>query len=109
MTLSDGGRPSALRDNFGYRLAHRCATRDAPDTILGSGWATEGVSASSDRPETLRAGLPAAEEGYPCRIRTMHLDDATVRAAVDEALRLRGGRHDQQPRRSDGTRTRAHR
>jgi DNA segregation ATPase FtsK/SpoIIIE, S-DNA-T family len=31
--------PTALRDLFGYRLALRCSTRDASDTVLGSGWA----------------------------------------------------------------------
>ena len=32
--------PSALRDLFGFRLGLRCNTRDASDTILGSGWAS---------------------------------------------------------------------
>ncbi|MDA8040440.1 MAG: FtsK/SpoIIIE domain-containing protein [Actinomycetota bacterium] len=82
--------PSALRDNFGYRLAHRCATREASDTILGSGWATNDVSASSIAPKLRGVGYLLAEEGYPSRIRTMHLDDATISVVVDEALRLRG-------------------
>lgn len=82
--------PSALRDNFGYRLAHRCATREASDTILGSGWATQEVTASSIAPKLRGVGYLLAEEGYPSRMRTMHLDDATIAVVVDEALRLRG-------------------
>ena len=31
--------PSALRDLFGFRLALRCNTPQASDTILGQGWA----------------------------------------------------------------------
>jgi hypothetical protein len=82
--------PSALRDNFGYRLAHRCATREASDTILGSGWATNEVSASSIAPKLRGVGYLLAEEGHPSRTRTMHLDDATITVVVDEALRIRG-------------------
>ncbi|MGH9122495.1 MAG: FtsK/SpoIIIE domain-containing protein, partial [Acidimicrobiales bacterium] len=38
--------PTNVRDLFGFRWAMRCATRDASDTILGAGWASEGYSAS---------------------------------------------------------------
>ena len=34
--------PTSVRDLFGFRWALRCATREASDTILGSGWATNG-------------------------------------------------------------------
>ena len=39
--------PSALRDLFGFRLALRCNTPQASDTILGQGWATAGADAST--------------------------------------------------------------
>ena len=34
--------PSSLRDLFGFRLALRCNTPQASDTILGQGWASAG-------------------------------------------------------------------
>jgi DNA segregation ATPase FtsK/SpoIIIE-like protein len=43
--------PSALRDLFGFRLALRCNTPQASDTILGQGWASLDHSAA-----TIRAG-----------------------------------------------------
>jgi len=43
--------PTSLRDLFGYRWALRCTTNAASDTILGSGWATEGVTAASIAPQ----------------------------------------------------------
>ena len=39
--------PSALRDLFGFRLALRCNTPQASDTILGQGWATLGHNAAT--------------------------------------------------------------
>ena len=51
--------PSALRDLFGFRLAMRCTTPQASDTILGQGWASAGADAS-DIPGAQRGvGLPA--------------------------------------------------
>ncbi len=38
--------PTALRDLFGFRWALRCSTPHASDTILGSGWASQGFSAA---------------------------------------------------------------
>ena len=38
--------PSAIRDGVSVRTAFRCTTRDASDTILGSGWATNNISAA---------------------------------------------------------------
>ena len=77
--------PTALRDNFGYRLAHRCATRDASDTILGSGWATEGISASSIDPRLRGVGYLLAEGGVPRRMRAVHLDDEAIATVVSYA------------------------
>ena len=52
--------PSALRDLFGFRLAMRCTTPQASDTILGQGWASAGSDAST---------IPGAQRGvgYPAR------------------------------------------
>lgn len=77
--------PTALRDNFGYRLAHRCATKDASDTILGAGWSAEEISASSIDPRLRGVGFLIAEGGVPRRIRAMHLGDAAIAAVVAEA------------------------
>jgi DNA segregation ATPase FtsK/SpoIIIE-like protein len=38
--------PSAIRDGVSVRTVFRCTTRDASDTILGSGWATNNISAA---------------------------------------------------------------
>jgi S-DNA-T family DNA segregation ATPase FtsK/SpoIIIE len=84
--------PSGLRDNFGYRLAHRCATREASDTVLGSGWAAQDISASSIDPRLRGVGYLIAEQGAPRRIRSMHLDDATIARLVKDAVALRAGR-----------------
>jgi hypothetical protein len=84
--------PSALRDNFGYRLAHRCSTKEASDTILGSGWSAEDVSASTIDPRLRGVGFLIADGGVPRRIRTMHLDDATIASVVAEAAKVERSR-----------------
>jgi S-DNA-T family DNA segregation ATPase FtsK/SpoIIIE len=81
--------PSALRDNFGFRLAHRCATRDASDTILGSGWAAEQISASTIDPRLRGVGYLLADGGVPHRIRSMYLDDEAISSIVAVATARR--------------------
>ena len=44
----------ALRDLFGFRLALRCNTPQASDTILGQGWATLGPQRGDDRARAAR-------------------------------------------------------
>jgi DNA segregation ATPase FtsK/SpoIIIE-like protein len=83
--------PSALRDNFGFRLAHRCATRDASDTILGSGWASEGYSASSIDPAMRGVGYLLADGGIPRRMRSFSLTDFDVAEIVRHGAALRRG------------------
>ncbi|NNN13009.1 MAG: hypothetical protein HKL81_04570, partial [Acidimicrobiaceae bacterium] len=39
--------PTSIRDLVTLRVAFRCSTRDASDTILGQGWSSQGYSASS--------------------------------------------------------------
>jgi hypothetical protein len=61
--------PSALRDLFGFRLALRCTTRDASDTILGQGWASLGHNAATIAPDQRGIGFLLAEDGLPVRMR----------------------------------------
>ena len=58
--------PSALRDLFGFRLALRCNTPQASDTILGQGWASAGYSAGDDPTRPARCRAPAGR-GRPAR------------------------------------------
>jgi hypothetical protein len=66
--------PTFLRDLFGFRWALRCSTPQASDTILGSGWASEGYSAASIDPAARGVGLLLQEGGVPVRLRTCWLD-----------------------------------
>ena len=81
--------PSSIRDLFGYRWAMRCATREASDTILGSGWAGLGYSAADIDAGTRGAGLLLHEGGTPIRLRAYHLDDNGLAAVVGRAARIR--------------------
>jgi hypothetical protein len=81
--------PSALRDLFGFRLALRCNTAQASDTILGQGWATLGHSAASIAPGQRGVGLLLAEDGTPLRLRGFHLTDAVVDELASRAAALR--------------------
>lgn len=82
--------PSALRDLFGFRLALRCTTRDASDTILGQGWASNGYSAAAIAPDQRGIGFLLAEDGLPQRMRAYYLDDQVVDALAERAATLRG-------------------
>ena len=81
--------PSALRDLFGFRWALRCATREASDTVLGSGWASRGFSAADSAPSTRGVGLLLHEGGIPVRLRSFHLSDGDIRVIAERAQRLR--------------------
>ena len=81
--------PSALRDLFGFRLALRCNTPQASDTILGQGWATLGHNAATIAAGQRGVGLLLAEDGTPVRLRAFHLDDADVDALASRAAALR--------------------
>src|SRR5205823_8690615 len=83
--------PTSLRDLFGFRLALRCSTRDASDTILGAGWATQGYSAASIDAGCRGVGFLLAEGGLPVRMKACYLTDFDLRtlAARAEGLRSR--------------------
>jgi S-DNA-T family DNA segregation ATPase FtsK/SpoIIIE len=84
--------PTSLRDLFGFRWAFRCATPQASDTILGSGWASAGYSATSIDASTRGVGLLLHEGGTPTRMRAFWLgDEDLVRLATRaEGLRTAG-------------------
>ena len=82
--------PTFLRDLFGFRWALRCSTPQASDTILGSGWATQGHSAASIDPATRGVGLLLQEGGVPVRLRSCWLDDLELAELARRAEQLRG-------------------
>ena len=82
--------PTSIRDLFGCRLAMRCSTRDASDTVLGAGWATEGYSASDIDPTNRGVGYLLAEGSLPTRMRCFVLEDDYLHALARRAEVLRG-------------------
>ena len=81
--------PTSLRDLFGFRWALRCSTSAASDTILGSGWATQGYSASSVEPSWRGIGYLLHESGVPLRMRSFRLDDRAIEVLSHRAEELR--------------------
>jgi ribosomal 50S subunit-recycling heat shock protein len=81
--------PTALRDLFGFRLAMRCNTPQASDTILGQGWASAGADASTIPGGQRGVGYLLAEGERPERIKGFHLSDDEVRAIAERACAQR--------------------
>lgn len=81
--------PTAIRDLFGYRLALRCATRDASDTVLGAGWATQGYSAADIDAAQRGGGWLLAEGAVPRRLRCFVLGDRELLTLAERAEALR--------------------
>ena len=81
--------PTWIRDLFSFRLAMRCTSTDASDTILGQGWAQQGFSASTIDPSTRGIGYLLAEGGVPVLIMTPYLSDEEIDTLADRALQLR--------------------
>jgi hypothetical protein len=75
---------------FTFKLAHRCVTRDASDTILGAGWASAGYDAATIDSRLRGVGYLIAETDKPRRMRSYHLADQDIRLVVEQALELRG-------------------
>lgn len=86
--------PSALRDLFGFRLALRCTTPQASDTILGQGWASQGHNAATIPPSDRGVGLLLAEDGLPVKLRTFYLGDDHLRQVTSRARARYGERED---------------
>ena len=57
--------PTSLRDLFAYRWAFRCTTEASSDTILGHGWANQGVHGHRHRPEGPRRRVAAGRGRGP--------------------------------------------
>src|SRR5215210_1735321 len=77
--------PSSLRDLFGFRMALRCNTPQASDTILGQGWASAGADASTVPGGQRGVGYLLAEGEQPIRIKSFYLADADVQAIAERA------------------------
>ena len=82
--------PTWIRDLFAYRLALRCTSPDASDTILGQGWAHQGYSAATIDPSTRGVGYLLAEGGVPVLLMTPYLSDADIDQLASRALKVRG-------------------
>ena len=83
--------PTQIRDLFGFRVALRCSTPQASDTVLGQGWAALGYSAASVDPSARGVGFVLAEGGVPVRFRSCHLSDPEIEVLAGRATALRGG------------------
>jgi phosphoglycolate phosphatase-like HAD superfamily hydrolase len=84
--------PTFVRDLFSYRMAMRCTSPEASDTILGQGWATRGYSASTIDPSQRGVGYLLAEGGIPKRFRAAYLTDEDIAVLAHRAEVLRSGR-----------------
>jgi len=73
----------------GFRLALRCSTPQASDTILGQGWATAGADASTIPGGQRGVGYLLAEGERPVRVKGYYLDDADVQAIAERATARR--------------------
>lgn len=81
--------PTWIRDLFSYRLAMRCSSRDASDTILGSGWAQRDFNAASIDPAHRGVGYLLAEGGLPVLIKMPFLSDDDIASIVKHAVEMR--------------------
>jgi hypothetical protein len=77
--------PTWIRDLFSFRLALRCTTPEASDTVLGQGWASKGYSAATITGATRGVGWLLAEGALPVKLRCFYLDDAEIRAISSRA------------------------
>ena len=84
--------PTWIRDLFSYRIAMRCTSSDASDTILGQGWASRGFSAASIDSGRRGVGYVLAEGGVPELFKANYLSDEEIRLLAIEAAELRGVR-----------------
>jgi hypothetical protein len=82
--------PTWIRDLFSYRIAMRCTSSDASDTILGQGWASRGFSAASIDPGHRGIGYVLAEGGVPVMFKANYLNDQEIHQLAIESMALRG-------------------
>jgi S-DNA-T family DNA segregation ATPase FtsK/SpoIIIE len=81
--------PTYIRDLFAYRLALRCTSPEASDTILGQGWASQGFSASMIDPQQRGVGYLLAEGGIPRQMLSANIGDDDLERLIDRAIRIR--------------------
>ena len=81
--------PTWIRDLFSFRLAMRCTSSDASDTILGQGWAAQGFSAATIDPTMRGVGYLLAEGGVPTLLMTPYLSDEEIDHIAARAYDLR--------------------
>ena len=81
--------PTWIRDLFAFRLAMRCSSSDASDTILGQGWAKQGFSAAAIDPSKRGVGYLLAEGGVPVLLKTPYLRDEEIEVIANRAQKLR--------------------
>ena len=83
--------PTFIRDLFGFRWAMRCNTPQASDTILGTGWASAGYSASHVDAANRGVGYLLHEGEKPVQLRTFQLADEDIVELARRAEVLRSG------------------
>lgn len=81
--------PTILRDLLSMRLALRCTTPQASDTILGQGWASAGYNAATIDSAQRGAGYLWAEGSEPVMLRSFYFEDADERAIATRAQAVR--------------------
>ncbi|MBO2459243.1 FtsK/SpoIIIE domain-containing protein [Actinomadura violacea] len=81
--------PTSLRDLVALRWGMRCNTRDASDTIMGAGMASNGFDCSDIDRRTRGVGLLHAEGSMPRRCKSYYLDDNEIRDIVARGAALR--------------------
>jgi hypothetical protein len=82
--------PTWIRDLFSFRMALRCTSPEASDTVLGQGWATQGYSGATIDPANRGVGFLLHEGGVPVKLRAFYLDDPLVAGLASRAASLRG-------------------
>lgn len=85
--------PTYIRDLFDTRLALRCSTRDASDTVLGAGWAARGYDASTIPMGASGVGYLLSGASAPVRIKGAYLSDTQLSELAAYAADLRGANH----------------
>ncbi|MEU8244753.1 FtsK/SpoIIIE domain-containing protein [Nonomuraea sp. NPDC048916] len=81
--------PTYIRDLFDVRWALRCTTKDASDTVLGSGWAARGIDASTIPLGAAGVGYLLAGASGPVRHKAFHLSDEQLSDLAAYAADLR--------------------
>jgi len=81
--------PPVLSGAFEYRLALRCVTREASDSVLNLGWPPTASSASDVDPATPGVGLLLTDDAAPMRMRCYRLDDDGINGVARRAAQLR--------------------